>query len=418
MVANTSSAGVVIIGAGHAGGRTAERLRHRGYAGSIDVVGIEPELPYERPQLSKTVLTAAALPANALLLPSERWAELGVHFHLGVEAMSIDCKVRRVALSDGSALAYRKLVLATGLSPRRLPPLDPVSGHVTYLRSFEDGSRLRDRLAPGLSLLLVGAGLIGLEVAASASRRGAKVTVVEAAERPLSRLLPARITDWLAGFHAQSGVRILCGRQVVSAREDASGAIVTLDDGACLPADLILVGAGGVPNDGLARDAGLAMANGILVNQFGQTSVPEIHAVGDVASHFNPIFSTQWRLESWKNAEEQADIIAASICGNPVAYAEVPWFWTDQYDLNIQIAGVPGTMAPSLERGTIGERGYLAYFVQDGRLKGAVGIGCGRDIRMAREIIKAGAPLDPEALGGMGFVAPGRVEARVEELAS
>lgn len=399
------NSGVVIVGAGHAGGRTAERLRHSGFVGPIHVIGSERELPYERPPLSKNVLTASDLPANAYILQPARWSELGVNFSLGTEVTEIDRAEKSIGLSNGNRVSYRKLVLATGLTPRRIAALDPAASRVVYLRSFDDALNLRARLLPGMRVVLVGAGLIGLEVAASASRRGASVTVVEAAERPLSRMLPAYVSDWLRELHKRAGVRILCGRQITSSAVTKAGAEITLDDGTRLEADLILVGIGGVPNDGLAREAGLEVDNGVLVNEFGQTSDPDIFAVGDIASHVNPIFETRWRLESWKNAEDQAGVVASFICGNPAPYNEAPWFWTDQHDQNIQIAGIPGDTAPSLERGVVGIRGYLAYFLDRDRLRGAIGIGCGRDIRIARELIKAGGRIDVADLCRKGFVA-------------
>lgn len=410
------TAGVVIVGGGHAGGRTAERLRHGGFVGPIDVVGIERELPYERPPLSKSVLTAAEIPANSYLLPAARWNEFGVRFHLGTEATGIDRRTKAVTLADGSRLPYRKLVLATGLSPRRVECLEPVADRVTYLRSFQDALGLRDDIQPGSSIVLVGAGLIGLEVAASAVKRGATVTVLEAADRPLSRLLPPYLSQWLADIHEQAGVRILCGRQVI-ASELLSGGVARLhvNDATRIAADLVLVGIGGAPNDQLAREAGLDVDNGIVINEFGQTSDPDIFAVGDVALHQNRLFDRRWRLESWKNAEDQGGIVAAYICGSPAPYDEVPWFWTDQYDLNIQVAGIPGDREPAYERGRPGDRAYLAYFTEDERLVGAIGIGCGRDIRIARETIKAGGRLDPAELARKGFAAIG--SAPLERLA-
>jgi 3-phenylpropionate/trans-cinnamate dioxygenase ferredoxin reductase component len=401
------TAGVVIVGGGHAGGRTAERLRHGDFVGPIDVVGIERELPYERPPLSKSVLTAAEIPANAYLLPPARWNECGVRFHLGAEATSIDRQAKAVTLADGSRLPYRKLVLATGLSPRRIEALEPIADRVAYLRSFQDALRLRDRILPGSSVLLVGAGLIGLEVAASAVKRGAAVTVLEAADRPLSRLLPPYLSQWLTEIHGQAGVRILCGRQVAASEPSGGAALLRLDDATQITADLVLVGIGGTPNDQLARDAGLNVDNGIVVNEFGQTSDPDIFAAGDVASHENRLFGKRWRLESWKNAEDQGGIVAAHICGSPAPYDEVPWFWTDQYDLNIQVAGIPGDREPAYERGRPGDRAYLAYFTEGERLIGAIGIACGRDIRIARETIKAGGRLDAAELARKGFAAFG-----------
>jgi 3-phenylpropionate/trans-cinnamate dioxygenase ferredoxin reductase subunit len=397
------TAGVVIVGGGHAGGRTAERLRHGGFVGPIDVVGIERELPYERPPLSKSVLTAAEIPANSYLLPAARWIEFGVRFHLGAEAIGIDRRTKAVTLADGSWLPYRKLVLATGLSPRQIDCLEPVADRVAYLRSFQDALRLRDRIRPGSSVVLVGAGLIGLEVAASAVKRGATVTVLEAADRPLSRLLPPYLSQWLTEIHEQAGVRILCGRQVVASEASGGVARLHMDDATQITADLVLVGIGGTPNDQLARDASLNVDNGIVVNEFGQTNDPDIFAAGDVASHENRLFGRRWRLESWKNAEDQGGIVAAHICGSPAPYDEVPWFWTDQYDLNIQVAGIPGDREPAYERGRPGDRAYLAYFTEGERLIGAIGIACGRDIRIAREMIKAGGRLNPAELVGKGF---------------
>ncbi|RRH91815.1 hypothetical protein EH240_31850 [Mesorhizobium tamadayense] len=403
MVALGRTAGVVIVGGGHAGGRTAERLRHGGFAGPIDVIGIERELPYERPPLSKTVLTSAEAPTNAYLLPAAKWNEIGVTFHVGVEATGIDRRTKSVTIEGRGPLAYRKLVLATGLSPRRITTLEPVAHRTAYLRSFEDALSLRSRILPDSSIVLVGAGLIGLEVAASAVKLGARVTVLEAADRPLSRLLPGYLSQWIAEVHERAGVRILCGRQIAASESLGETACLHLDDGSKLQANLVLVGIGGTPNDRLAREAGLDTDNGIVVNAFGQTSDPDIFAAGDVAAHDNPFFGRRWRLESWKNAEDQAGIVASYLCGRPTSYGEVPWFWTDQYDLNIQVAGLPGAGRLAYERGKPGARAYLAYFTEGERLIGAVGVAYGRDIRIAREIIKAGGKLDAADLVRKGF---------------
>ncbi|TPO12639.1 hypothetical protein FJ980_02605 [Mesorhizobium sp. B1-1-5] len=397
------TAGVVIVGAGHAGGRVAERLRHGGFTGPIDVAGAETELPYERPPLSKGVLTSSGVPANAYLLSPARWNEIGVRFHLGVEAVGIDRREKIVALSNDASLSYRKLVLATGLSPRRIRSLEPVAARIFYLRSFSDALALRGRIVAGTRLVLVGAGLIGLEVAASAVKVGAAVTVLEAADRPLSRLLPPYLSQWLADLHERAGVRILCGRQVVLSKALSTAGRLHLDDGSMLEADLVVVGIGGTPNDRIAGEAGLHVDNGIVVNEFGQTSDPDVFAAGDVAAHENRVFGQRWRLESWKNAEDQAAVVASYLCGNPSPYSEVPWFWTDQYDLNIQVAGVPSIGGPAYERGKPGDRAYLAYFTTGGRLIGAIGVGCGRDIRIVREMIKAGARPDDAELIRKGF---------------
>jgi 3-phenylpropionate/trans-cinnamate dioxygenase ferredoxin reductase subunit len=394
---------VVIVGGGHAGGRVAERLRHGGFKEPIHVVGRETEFPYERPPLSKACLTGPEPVANAYLIPPSRWQEIGVTFHLGREVTGIDRAGRRIMSSDGKSLPYRHLVLATGLTPRSLPALTDVARHVSYLRSFEDALRLRTRLRPGTRLLIAGAGLIGLEVAASAVGRGVEVTIVEAAERPLMRLLPERLAQWLSVAHRAAGVRILCGRKITHAETASDEAAVVLDDGRQLRADEILVAIGAAPNDALARAAGLNVDDGILVNARGETSDPDISAVGDVARHNNVSFGARQRLESWRNAEDLAAIVAANLCGDRQSYGEVPWFWTDQYDWNIQIAGTLSPGLEVLERGAIGERGYLAYYLESGVLRGAVGVGCGRDVRMAREIMRSGAVVDQADLLAKGF---------------
>lgn len=398
---------VVIVGAGHAGGRVAERLRHGGFNEPVHVVGSESELPYERPPLSKTCLTGPDPVANAYLLPPERWRELGVSFHLGREAVALDRPKRRIRMDDGQFLSYRHLILATGLSSRTLPVFADVAHLVSTLRNFEDALKLRARLVRGARLLIVGAGLIGLEVAASAAKQGAEVTIVEAETRPLTRLLPDALAQWLAAVHAAAGVRIMCRRAIEGAVPAGEAACVTLDDGSRIFADAILVAIGGVPNDRIAREAGLAVDDGIMVNERGETSDPDIRAVGDVARHDNTIFGRSWRLESWRNAEDLAAVVAANLCGDRQIYREAPWFWTDQYDWNIQIAGIPSSGVTVLERGAMGARSYLAYYVDGRRLWGAVGIGCGRDIRMAREIIRSGAAVDPAELMSKGFAVAG-----------
>jgi 3-phenylpropionate/trans-cinnamate dioxygenase ferredoxin reductase subunit len=396
--------GIVIIGGGHAGGRVAERLRARGFKDTIDVIGEEADLPYERPPLSKSCLIGPDPVVNAYLVLEQRWRDMEVTFHLSSPAVAIERTGRQVHMSNGRRLPYRHLVLATGLRPRRLAVLAPVAARLSYLRNFAEAMRLRDRLRPGLRLVIIGAGLIGLEVAASAASRGVEVTIVEAAPRPLTRLIPEPLSQWLSEIHRDAGVEILCRRTVAQAVLREKGVCLTLDDGRQIIADAILVAIGGEPDDGIAREAGLAVNDGIVVNEFGQTSDPDIFAVGDVARHHNEIFDRTWRLESWRNAEDMAAVAAANLCGLKQAYREVPWFWTDQYDWNIQIAGVPAPEAEILTRGEMGKRGYLAYYCQGRSLRGAVGIGCGRDIRIAREIMRSGAAIDRADLAKRGFI--------------
>ncbi len=405
----SSEPGVVIVGAGHAGGRAAERLRFHGYDKAITLIGSEAYLPYERPPLSKGILTAEDLADPPFLLNHEYWASSEVEFLPGTRCLAIDRKARSVALSSGRSLPYAHLILATGLTPRRLPSLDAVQERVLALQSYDEARALRRRLCPGAKVLLVGAGFIGLEVAASARQCGVEVTVIEAAERPLARALPGAFSAYMARLHRDRGVEILCGRQIQSAAAHGDGVRITLDGGETVDADLVVCGIGGQPNDQLARDAGLPCDNGVRIDRRCRTSDPSIYAVGDIACLTDGNSAQPRRLESWKNAEDTAAVAAAAICGLQGDYASVPWFWTDQYGFNFQFTGDlsgkgNGHKEPSLlERGEIGDSDYLAYLLDGDHLLGAFGIDCGRDIRRARSILEKGGQVTSQQLKKVGL---------------
>ncbi|MEQ8651630.1 MAG: FAD-dependent oxidoreductase [Kiloniellales bacterium] len=410
----TAEPGVVIIGAGHAGGRAAERLRFHGYDKPITLIGNEPHLPYERPPLSKAVLTAEALAEPPFLLGRDDWLRSDIAVRSSTRCLSIDRSARTVALSCGRTLPYAHLILATGLTQRRLAQLDGLGDRVLTLHSYDDARALRQRLGSGVRILLIGAGFIGLEVAASARQSGAEVVVIEAADRALARALPAKLSDWIARLHRDAAVEIHFDSKLQKAERLGDAVQITLDGGETHVGDLVLCGIGGQPNDDLARQAGLDCSNGVRVDHHCRTSDPNIFAIGDIACLSGPDGTAPRRLESWKNAEDTAAVAAANICGLERVYETAPWFWTDQYGLNIQFTGDLSASATSgkgqgeqaaslLERGSLGESGYLAYLLHDERLLGAFGIDCGRDIRRARAILEKGGRLSAQQLMKAGF---------------
>lgn len=394
---------IVIVGAGHAGGRCAERLRHFGWQGGIVLVGDEPCLPYERPPLSKAVLVDEVEPRPSFVIDLDMLVGLDIKHIAGQVVQSIDLRNRKVRLGDNRQIGYGKLVLATGLTPRRLPMLDVLGSRVCYLHKLEQARALRGAIRPGVKLLIVGAGFIGLEVAASASKLGAEVTVIEAASRPLGRVMPARIVDLITARHQAAGVRILCNQgfeEIIQAPQRIS---MRLHGGEIVHPDLVLVGIGGSPNDALARSAGLTVDNGIEVDEHCRASDPDVYAIGDAASQRNARYGRRWRLESWMNAEEMAASAARAICGQPATEASVPYFWTDQFDRRYQIAGLLEPEADIYEQGIAGESGYLACFVVDGMMRGLFGIDAGKAFRKAQNLMRGDGGTSREDLRIAGF---------------
>jgi 3-phenylpropionate/trans-cinnamate dioxygenase ferredoxin reductase subunit len=386
------SGAVVIVGAGQAGARCAEALRALGHAGPVTLIGDEPEEPYERPPLSKSLLAGKTAADDARVL-SRGWYEAhAVELRLGDAVRSIDRQARLVHLTSGQQCAYDALVLATGARPRQLG-----QGTLT-LRSAADAARLRDRLRPASRLLIVGAGFIGLEVAATAHALGVQVTLVEAAATPMARAVPAAVGQRFVRLHASHGVAWRLGTRIAALECDC----VTLADGEKLEAHTVLAAIGVQPNDELARQAGIACDDGVLVDAFGRTSDPSIFAIGDCARLAHPLCDRPIRLEAWQHAEAHAQAAARSIVGQPEPYAEVPWAWSDQYDVNLQVCGWPASGLRDVWRGDPDAEATLFQLeaLPDGRwaLRAAVSINRPRDQRAARRLIAAGTPVDPAAL--------------------
>ncbi len=398
MGGSAAERGMVIVGAGECGTRAALALREAGWRGKVTLVGAETHPPYERPPLSKDAILSETPVAKAIAGAGDLTAA-GIDFRPGVRVAAIDRPAREVVLEGGCRLPYARLLLATGAQPRTLALPGASGENVAMLRGLDDAARIRAALGPGQRLAIIGGGFIGLELAASARRLGTDVTVVEALPRLLSRCVPAEIAAGLEARHRAEGVGF-----VLNARIAAITALgVELADGSCIAADLVLVGIGAAPDTTLAAAAGLAVENGIAVDDRLATEDPSIFAAGDCCSFPHPHYAgRRVRLESWRSAQEQGTLAARNMLGMNEVLAAVPWFWSDQYDLTLQIAGLAEGAATTVRR-PVGEDGFVLFHIApDGRLLAASGIARGnavaRDIRLAEMMIARGLCPDPAAL--------------------
>ncbi|RWE75357.1 FAD-dependent oxidoreductase [Mesorhizobium sp.] len=398
----TAMAGMVIIGAGECGGRAALALRDLGYEGLVTLVGDEPHLPYERPPLSKEAMTGEA-PAIKAIASDAVFAERAIRHIHSVRAVAIDRAAHRVHLSDGSSLSYDKLLLATGSVPRQLP-MPGLGGRCVYLRTFNDALAIRAHLNAGKRVAIIGGGFIGLELAAAARKLGATVTVIEAQPRILMRGVPAEIAEIIHKAHEAEGIAIRTGQGIAAIADEGKEVGITLADGQRIVADLAVIGIGAVPVTALAAEAGLAIDNGIAVDEHLRTADPDIFAAGDCCSFPLAIYGgRRVRLEAWRNAQEQGALAARNMLGANEAHAAVPWFWSDQYGLTLQIAGLSDEGKSIVRRDLDDGAFILFHLAEDGRLVAASGIGPGnavaRDIRLAEMLIAKRARPAPEALG-------------------
>jgi 3-phenylpropionate/trans-cinnamate dioxygenase ferredoxin reductase subunit len=387
-----SDAGMVIVGGGMAGARAIVSLRANGFQGPVTLVGEETLLPYERPPLSKAMLVDEQEPQPVLLLDEGMIASLNAVFVRGVKAIGIDRKAKVLVLEDGRAIAYDKLLIATGAKPRRLTI---EGGELAYtLRDFADGDHLRSRLRQSKSAAIIGGGFIGLEVASSARKLGLDVTLVEAQPRILMRGVPEEIAKVVHARHVEAGVTMQVGTALKAVETDG----VRLADDRKVKAEIVVAGIGAAPEISLAQAAGLSIENGIACDATLQTSDPDIYASGDCCSFPHGLFGNKrMRLEAWRNATDQANVATENMLGAAKPYMAVPWFWSDQYDLSLQIAGNPAD-GPEIIRRQTGEQSFVMFHRDpEGRLVGASGIGPGnsiaRDVKLAEMLIgKRAAP--------------------------
>ena len=388
----------VIVGAGHAGGRAAEALRAAGHKGPVTLLGAERHPPYERPPLSKELLAGAVPVEKTYIRPPAWYGEQEIDLRLGSEAVAIDRAAERVRLKDGTDVPYDALMVTTGARPRLLRIPGGEGPRVFYLRDIDDSLRLRERLVAGVRLAVIGAGFIGLEVAATARKRGASVTVLELAPHVLARVCPPEIGEYVAELHRRNGVEIRTGVGVAAIEDKGSELAILTADGERIAADYAAIGIGAQPNTEIAAAAGLAVDDGIKVDEFGRSSDPQIYAAGDVTRHFNPIVGRHIRLEAWQNAQNQAIAVAKVMAGGNVAFAEVPWFWTDQFDMNLQMAGAPDHWDRLVFRGEPAERSFTVFHLADGKPVAVTTVNAIRDMRFGRMMIQRGVPVDPALL--------------------
>jgi 3-phenylpropionate/trans-cinnamate dioxygenase ferredoxin reductase component len=387
---------MVIVGAGECGARAALTLREQGWDGGITLVGEETLPPYERPPLSKAVIVTDPEPAPAHSLSVQTAQEKRIDLMRGVRVERIDRAVHEIVLGDGARIAYGKLLLATGAQPRKLSVEGAEPGVALYLRSFADAQALRTRLLPGIRLCIIGGGFIGLELAAGATKRGCQVTVLEAAPRILMRGVPAPIAALIARRHEQAGVTFRTGIGITRIISDSGAKRVVLADGNAIDCDVIIAGIGAVPDTALAESTGLAIENGIRVDGRLATSDPDIFAAGDCCSFPHPLYGDRRvRLEAWRNALDQGALAARNMLGAGQTYDIVPWFWSDQYELTLHIAGLSDQCAVHVKR-DLGDGAELHFHLgQDGRLMAASGFGpigkVAKEIKLAEMLVQRSA---------------------------
>ena len=395
---------VVVVGGGQAGGRLSQILAAYPDDFQVTLVCQEPHPPYERPPLTKGILTGNATLEHCLIWRNQDDAWRNVDLRLGVSAVAIDRDARSVQTSDGVKLDYDVLVLATGSSVRRFSVAGAELSGVHYLRNIDDSLAIAERFRRAKHLVVVGGGFIGLEIAASARAQGIDTTLIEASDRFLARIVPPMIADRLARRHQSEGVRTRMGVMIERFVSSPRGELcaVELSTGEVLPCDLAVIGVGVKANSGLAASAGLDVDIGVLVDESLRTDDPSIFACGDTATFWHPLFDQYVRVEAWQNAEDHARVIAKAIMGEKAVCDAVPWFWSDQYDLSLQIAGLPRLGASMAARLLDDGAVILFHLTPSGRIVGATGLGraesIGRDVRLAQLLIANRAHPDPTLL--------------------
>jgi 3-phenylpropionate/trans-cinnamate dioxygenase ferredoxin reductase subunit len=390
----------VIVGAGLAGARAAQTLREEGFDGGIVVVGDEPDRPYERPPLSKGLLTGSAEPDSVFVHDAGWYAEHDVDLRTDARAVAVDRSAKVVRLADGEHIAYDRLLLATGATPRDLAAPGADLDGVLRLRTLADSRRIAAALVDGAHVVIVGAGWIGLEVAAAARQRGATVDVVETAALPLRRVLGDEIARVFANLHRDHGVTFHFDAEVREIRGDVRASSVLLADGTELPADAVVVAVGVRPNTDLAAAAGLAVENGILVDASLRTADPDVHAAGDVANAYHPVLRRRLRVEHWANALHSGAAAARAMLGQPVSYDDLPYFYTDQYDLGMEYVGhaPPGEFDRVVVRGDVAKREFIAFWTAGGRVLAGMNVNVWDVVPQIRRLVAAARPVDLDRL--------------------
>jgi 3-phenylpropionate/trans-cinnamate dioxygenase ferredoxin reductase subunit len=390
---------ILIIGAGQAGAQAAVSLRQGGYKGAITMIGAEPAPPYQRPPLSKAYLKGDLDEHRLYLRPAEFYTTQSIDLHLGVAATGIDRKAKKVTTDDGEVHSYDALLIAIGAPPRRITAPGADLDGIHYLRTLADSERLRPMLAAPGRIVIVGAGYIGLEVAAVARQEGREVTVLEMAPRVLARVASEPVSAFYQGLHKGFGVDLRLGAALdgFDGKHRIHGA--RLASGETIGCIAALVGIGAAPVLTLASEAGLETGNGIIVDEYARTSDPYIFAAGDCTNFPSPRYGRRLRLESVPNAIEQAKAAAANMIGGKVIYDALPWFWSDQYDVKLQTAGLCEGYEELVLRGDPAEKKFAVWYLKDGKALSVDAINDPASFAMGKKLILAGASVDPANLG-------------------
>ena len=389
----------IIVGASHAAAQLATGLRQSGWDGKISVVGDEAIPPYHRPPLSKAYLSGEKHSDELLIRPATFYEKSSIDLLLGTRVTAIDPINKCITLHDGGTIPYSKLALTTGARVRKLSlPGCDLDG-VFYLRDLNDVNRIRGFIGHGKSAVIVGGGYIGLETAASMRKLGMNVTVLEALPRVLQRVTAPEVSAFYSRVHGEEGVRIITDAVVEALEGKSAVTAVKLADGTTLKADVVVIGVGVIPETELAKQAGLAVDNGIVVDEFARTSDPNIVAAGDCTNHYNPIYDRRLRLESVQNATDQAKTAANTLCGKLEAYHALPWFWSDQFDLKLQIAGLSQGFDRVVLRGSsTSGRSFAAFYFSGERLLAVDAVNRPKEFMAVRRALAAGHSADPAKL--------------------
>lgn len=389
---------IVIVGAGHAAGQAVATLRQKKFDGKIILIGEEEYYPYQRPPLSKKYLAGEILAERLYVKPPSFYDDRDIELHLGTLVTHIDLARKTVSDADSKSYHYEKLIIATGARVRKLDvPGSELLG-VHYLRNIQDVTAMHPYMREGKRLVIIGAGYIGLEVAAVAASKGLQVTVIEMAQRVMSRVVSEQVSDFYQAEHRHHGVNLMLSTGLAGFSGHATLERVDLTDGTSVACDFVLIGIGVIPNVELAEDAGLYVDNGIRVDERCKTSDSCVYAIGDCTNHPNNLLGQRLRLESVHNALEQAKTAACNICGDDLQYAQVPWFWSDQYDLKLQIAGISRGYDRTVLRGDPANRAFSCLYLRDGKLIAIDSINSPKDFMQSKSLIGSHAVINPETL--------------------
>lgn len=388
----------LIVGASLAGGTAAATLREEGFDGKLILIGAEPHPPYERPPLSKEYLRGETAFEKSLVRPASFYEENEIQTLFGSRVARVHPNERAIEIEDGRRIAYEKLLVATGGRNRHFPIPGLDLGGVYDLRVREDADRIRAEAAPGRRVVVVGMGFIGSEVASSLRMLGLDVVAVDGSKVPLLRVLGEDVGAVLEGIHRDHGVEMFFEEPVAAFEGSGRVERVVTKSGRVIECDFAVVGLGVEPATDLVQGTDVEVDNGIVVDEYCRTSVERIYAAGDIANHYHPLFGRHVRVEHWQNAKRQGAAAAKSMLGRSAPYEDVPWFWSDQYDANIQYAGFHTTWDELVVRGSLEDRNFIAFYVKNGAIDAAVAFNRANDLRRARSLIKARLPVDPSAL--------------------